>query len=144
MRPQTSLTIALAANITAGGVWSPAVPAATTRDIALAASVQAEPAPARTFELRIQKQALVGGPATLRVLQGERVQIALVSDEPMTLHLHGYDIETTILPGRPARMSFQAMSTGRFPLAAHIPGSASRSAGSHREKMLLYLEVHPR
>lgn len=144
MRPRASLTVALAAGITAGGLWWLAILSTTTPIVALAAGAQVESAPTRSFELSIRQRALVGGATTLRVVQGEQVQLRLVSDEPMTLHLHGYDIETTISPERPARIRFQATSTGRFPLAAHLFGPSRALAGAHREKVLLYLEVHPR
>ena len=144
MRPRASLTVALAAGITAGGLWRLAILPAATPIVALAAGAQVESAPTRSFELSIRQRVLVGGAITLRVAQGERVQLRLVSDEPMTLHLHGYDIETTVSPERPARIRFQATVTGRFPLAAHLFGPSGDPAGSHREKTLLYLEVHPR
>jgi len=52
------------------------------------------------------------------------------------LHLHGYDLETTVTPQSPARMAFTASLAGRFPVSEHTHGK-----GHHRA--VLYLEVHP-
>jgi hypothetical protein len=102
-------------------------------------------AAARTFDLRIEQRRLAGGASTLRVVQGERIELRWTSDEVTTLHLHGYDVEATVAPGAPATMVFEAYATGRFPIVAHGFGKSGASpAVSPREKTLLYLEVHPR
>ena len=54
----------------------------------------------------------------------------------MTLHLHGYDIESKLAPGEPAAMAFKATIPGRFPVEVHGAGK-----GPHRP--VLYLEVYP-
>jgi hypothetical protein len=55
----------------------------------------------------------------------------------VTIHLHGYDIETALTPDAPATVRFSARATGRFPIEIH---------GTTRgpEVTLGYLEVHPR
>jgi hypothetical protein len=103
------------------------------------------PVAARTFDLRIEQRRLAGGASTLRVVQGERIELRWTSDEVTTLHLHGYDVETTVAPGAPATMVFEAYATGRFPIVTHGFGKSGASpAATPREKTLLYLEVHPR
>ena len=100
---------------------------------------------AQTFDLRIEQRRLAGSPSTLRVVQGERIELRWTSDEVAILHLHGYDLETTVAPGAPATMAFEAYATGRFPIVAHGFGKGAASpAAAPREKTLLYLEVHPR
>ena len=86
--------------------------------------------------LSLANGALQGGPDTLRFRQGDPVQLEWTSDRPVTLHLHGYDIETKVAPGRPAAMSFKATLPGRFPVEMH--GTAQRA---HRP--VLYIEVYP-
>ena len=86
-----------------------------------------------------------GGASTLRVVQGDRIELRWTSDEVATLHLHGYEVEATVAPGAPATMVFEAYATGRFPIVAHGFGKSGGSTTTpQREKTLLYLEVHPR
>jgi FtsP/CotA-like multicopper oxidase with cupredoxin domain len=71
----------------------------------------------------------------LRVRQGDVVTLRWTSDRPLTLHLHGYDIEWRVAPGAGAQSTFTAVATGRFPVETHAPPG-------HGET-LLYLEVTP-
>lgn len=71
---------------------------------------------------------------TIRVKQGDDLELHWSSDKPVDLHLHGYDIEARISPQAPATMSFKANIPGRFPIEAH-------GSGSHRA--IVYLEVYP-
>jgi FtsP/CotA-like multicopper oxidase with cupredoxin domain len=95
----------------------------------------AEP-PGKAFELAIVKGRVDGARETLRVRKGDKVELRWTSDRRIALHLHGYDIETTVTPGTPAAMSFQASIAGRFPVSEH-------GHGSRHERALLYLEVLP-
>jgi hypothetical protein len=83
---------------------------------------------------------LVGGRAkgdeTLKVHQGDQVEVHFRSDQPMVLHLHGYEIETKIEPSTPALLKFKADLAGRFPMHEHREG-----AGNHRP--VLFIEVYP-
>jgi hypothetical protein len=102
----------------------------------LCAGANAEPAGTRSFDLAISGGRLASGARTLRVQQGDQVSLRWTSDRPITLHLHGYDLELEIEPGVAAAMQFEARATGRFPVEIHQPGG--------RHATLLYLEVHPR
>src|ERR1044072_590305 len=82
----------------------------------------AEP-PGKAFELAIVKGRVDGAQETLRVRKGDKVELRWTSDRRIALHLHGYDIETTVTPGTPAAMSFQASIAGRFPVSEHGHGS---------------------
>jgi hypothetical protein len=75
----------------------------------------------------------------LRAAEGERVELRWSADEPLVLHLHGYDIETRVAPGKPAVTAFAARLTGRFPVEIHGEGGAQRRHGA-----LLHVEIHPR
>jgi len=72
------------------------------------------------------------------------VRLEWTSDEAVTVHLHGYDIELALAPGNPGVMTVQAYAAGRFPITAHTPGDKAAKGGGHKERVLLYLEVHPR
>lgn len=74
----------------------------------------------RTFELEIREQALVQGESVLRVNHGDTVTIVVTSDEHLSFHLHGYDIEKEAEPGEPATLAFTANATGSFPFSIHV------------------------
>jgi hypothetical protein len=76
------------------------------------------------------------GDETVKVRQGDQVQVRFSSDRPVVLHLHGYDIDAKVAPPAPALMSFKADLAGRFPVHEHRQG-----AGNHRA--VLFIEVHP-
>lgn len=78
----------------------------------------------------------VKGEDTLRVQQGDQVQVRISSDRPVELHLHGYDIDAKVAPPGVATMAFKANLAGRFPVHEHREG-----AGNHRA--VLFIEVRP-
>ena len=67
--------------------------------------------------------------------------LSWLTDEDVELHLHGYDIEKTVLKGKTATMKIEANLTGRFPITSH--GFGKKKGHSHGKGALLYLEVHP-
>ena len=94
---------------------------------------------AKRFELVIAERALASGGPTIRVTQGERVELVWSSDEGVDLHLHGYDLELHVPAGEPAVLAFTAAVAGRFPLTSH--GFAG--GGDHSHRPLLYVEIYP-
>jgi hypothetical protein len=92
-------------------------------------------ASAHTFLVEL-KAGRVKGEETLKVQQGDQVQVRVSSDRPMVLHLHGYDIEVSVVPPAPAMLTFKARLAGRFPVREHREGT-----GNHRA--VLFIEVHP-
>lgn len=86
------------------------------------------------FDLRIEHGRLAGNLKTIRVRRNDAVEITWSADRRTVLHLHGYDIETTVEAGQPQTMSFLARATGRFPIETH----------DGQDTVVLYLEVHPR
>ena len=97
--------------------------------------VAAEPA-SKAFELALAKGRVDAAQETVRVKKGDKVELRWTSDRRIALHLHGYDIETTVTPETPAVMSFQARIAGRFPVSEH-------GQGAGHQRPLLYLEVLP-
>lgn len=90
----------------------------------------------RVVELAIRDGRLPEDRRVIRVQQGDEVTLRWTTDRPLTLHLHGYDIEAKLVPGTPVAMRFTARATGRFPIEIHGPRGEERTVG--------YLEVHPR
>jgi hypothetical protein len=90
----------------------------------------------RVFDLTVVKGKLSGKPDTIQVQQGDIVVLRWHSDRPLVLHLHGYEIETRVVPGTISETRFEARATGRFPI--HLHGSSPSS-----ESVLVYVEVYP-
>jgi hypothetical protein len=78
-----------------------------------------------TFEVTIADGALTAASAsTLQARQGDAVTLTVNADEPLTFHLHGYDLEHEVMPGMPTTIEFVADATGSFPFTAHRGGEA--------------------
>ena len=58
-------------------------------------------------------------PDEVEVGEGDRVNLPLTSDEPVEVHLHGYDLEREIEAGETTTLSFEADLTGRFEIEDH-------------------------
>ena len=78
-----------------------------------AASVEAE-----VTQIDIRGGEVVGGPAEVRVKNGDTVVIVVSADAPDDIHLHGYDIEKKVEPGQ----------------ARHASGSRRTSRASSRSR----------
>ena len=85
----------------------------------------------QTFELEIRDGGLVQTESRLIVKQGDMVTIVVSTDEPISFHLHGYDIEKTATPEEPAQLVFEADGTGSFPYTIHVVGDGH--ADEHNE-----------
>lgn len=96
------------------------------------AGARAEP---RVIELALRDGQLPEDRRVVRVRQGDDVTLRWTTDRPLTLHLHGYDLEAKLAPGAPRPMRFVARATGRFPIEIHGARGEERTVG--------YLEVHP-
>lgn len=92
---------------------------------------------AKKINLSIVSQTLYGGRADklIPIRQGERVTIHVTSDEPMTVFLHGYDVQVKVKPETSGEMQFTADVAGRFALMIHSLGEN----GDSRVEILLGL-----
>jgi hypothetical protein len=97
----------------------------------------------RALALSIARGAVPAESRTLRVEKGDRVRIAVKSDAPGELHLHGYGLEVSVTPGGAAELALDARATGRFPLEWHPAGQA-RAPRGHHTPPLAWLEVRPK
>jgi precorrin-4 methylase len=94
---------------------------------------------ALTFDIHVEHGRAAKGSELVRVHEGDAVTLHVISDQPMDLHLHGYDIEWRVGPGVAGTITFTARLTGRFPIHAHSGG-----AEAHGDSALVYVEVYPR
>ena len=96
-----------------------------------------------TFDIRIEHGRVPDEMRLMRVHEGDVVKLRWTSDQPLILHLHGYDIEKRVAAGAVTELAFTAYATGRFPIHLHAPGA---DAGSHAHEgaPLAIIEVYPR
>jgi FtsP/CotA-like multicopper oxidase with cupredoxin domain len=79
----------------------------------------------------------------IRVKEGDVVRLRWTTDQPVIVHLHGYDIEQLLVPGGVTELAFTAYATGRFPVHIHAPQERG-AGGAHEEAPLVVIEVYPR
>jgi len=73
--------------------------------------------------IRIREGAPVGGVKRIDVDAGDTARIEIASDAAGEIHLHGYDREAQVGPGRLTRLRFRADLEGIFELELHGPGT---------------------
>lgn len=76
-------------------------------------------AAAKPQQITLKDHAPQGGVQKVRVAKGERVRFTVTGDKPDKIHLHGYDIEKELSPGKPATFSFPADVDGAFEIESH-------------------------
>ncbi len=89
--------------------------------------------PTQAFDLDLPAVLSADQARTERVRVGDTVALKWRSEAPVVLHLHGYDIESSISPSSPLTMLFNASIPGRFPVEAHDANAT----------VAFYLEVFP-
>ena len=126
----------------------PRTPPAVLRRLLLAAAVAGFGPAVRasaadlTFDLEVVGGKVPPNKRVIRIKQSDVVRLRWRTDQPLTLHLHGYDIELALDRGVPGEMTFTARATGRFPVNIH-EGSAGAGGHSHQETPLVLIEVYP-
>ena len=89
-----------------------------------------ETAPAETTPTQPQTQTVTirvvggvpqGGIARPKVKKGDRIVLVVRSDAGEEVHVHGYDVERPITPGKPVRLPITATIPGRFEVELHHP-----------------------
>jgi hypothetical protein len=60
--------------------------------------------------------------ATIKAKAGQTVLVTAVSDADEELHIHGYDKELELSPGKPASVKFTANMKGTFEIETHKSG----------------------
>ena len=77
----------------------------------------------------------------IRVKQNDVVKLSGARDAPVSVHLHGYDIEKEVTPGAVSEMTFTARATGRFTVEPHL--GKTPSGGHAHGDVLVTIEVYP-
>ncbi len=60
-----------------------------------------------------------GGIQRPTVKKGDKVVLVVRTDSGEAVHLHGYNIEKDVVPGKPVRLPFTASIAGRFEVELH-------------------------
>jgi hypothetical protein len=94
-----------------------------------------------TYTLTIANGRLPENMRLIRVKQNDVVKLEWRTDKPLTVHLHGYDIEQELKPGAVTDMTFTARATGRFTVEPHI--GRTPSGGHAHGDVLATIEVYP-
>jgi hypothetical protein len=93
----------------------------------------------KRFDLVLKAGALPKAQQTIRVKQGDAVELRWTSDLPVKLHLHGYDVTIEVKPGEPTVTALNARMAGRF----SVEKLQEQKSGHHHGGKVLYLEVYP-
>ena len=101
------------------------------------------PAAELTFDIKIERGRVPDTKQLIRVNEGDVVKLRWTGDQPLILHLHGYDIEKRIAAGAVTELAFTAYATGRFPIHVHAQG-AGAGGHAHEGAPLATIEVYPR
>ena len=84
---------------------------------------RATPPEARYETIRFEDGRPLGGARDITVQSGDTVRIAVRSDRPEEIHIHGYERYLKVEPGRVARVRFPARLEGVFEVEAHSDGT---------------------
>jgi len=93
-----------------------------------------EPPP---IELTLADHGVRGGVQMIEASKGDLVRLVVKSDIPDEIHLHGYDVEKHVEPGKPARFRLEADIEGQF----EIEGHAAEHGG--KDPLIARLVVKP-
>jgi len=94
-------------------------------------TTDASPVP-RTIVMVVDQGRPRGGIKRPKLEKGEKVVFVVKADAGESVHMHGYDIEKPVTPGKPVRIPLTATIPGRFELELH-----------HPDALLAVVEVRP-
>ena len=121
-------------------LWSILLPILLLYIVSVSVDAPADDGTVKRIELVISDRRVQLEEKTIRVTQGESIELVWESDEAGELHLHGYDIGFEVSPDAAAIVSFKAHATGRFPITSHGWGGEH----GHGHEALIYIDVYPR
>ena len=108
-----------------GGNAAQTTATTSTTETGTETTAPAPPKPEVT-KIDIRGGNLVGEPAEIHAKNGDTVVIVVSADAPDDIHLHGYDIEKKVEPGKPATFRFKANLEGEFEIESHVAEDAGR------------------
>ncbi len=95
---------------------------ATTQQQTTTQTAEAKPKPPPVPTVKIRDGKPAGGKKTISFASGENARIDVTSNKPAEIHLHGYDIEKPVQPGKTTSVRFKADIEGVFEFEDHDSG----------------------
>ncbi len=92
---------------------------ATTTETGSETTPTTPAAQAKVITIRVVGGQPQGGIQRPTIDQGDKVVLVVRTDSGDAVHLHGYNIEKEIVPGKPLRLPFTANIAGRFEVELH-------------------------
>jgi hypothetical protein len=77
----------------------------------------------RRIEVTVSGGQASGDTGRVQVPQGEHVSLVITSDVADEVHVHGYDLEEELEPGKPTNLTFDATVPGVFEVELHETGT---------------------
>ena len=94
-------------------------PATTTAETTTAETMTTSAPEPRTITVVVEAGRPKGGIQRPTVDKGDKVVLVVRTDSGEAVHLHGYNIEKDVVPGKAVRMPFTANIAGRFEVELH-------------------------
>jgi ABC-type glycerol-3-phosphate transport system substrate-binding protein len=94
-------------------------PATTTTETMTAETTTTSAPEPRTSTVVVEAGRPKGGIQRPTVDKGDKVVLVVRTDSGEAVHLHGYNIEKDVVPGKAVRMPFTANIAGRFEVELH-------------------------
>lgn len=94
-------------------------PATTTTETMTAETTTTSAPEPRTITVVVEAGRPKGGIQRPTVHKGDKVVLVVRTDSGEAVHLHGYNIEKDVVPGKAVRMPFTANIAGRFEVELH-------------------------
>lgn len=103
---------------------APSPTPATTEASPTPSATPSATAAAPTVRVEVKGGKVVSGGGRHKIKLGSTVVLEVVSDTADEVHVHGYDKEFALKPGKPSRIEFTADIPGVFEVELHESGAA--------------------
>ena len=91
----------------------------TTTDTTATTTGTTPVAQAKVITIDVVKGVPQGGIQRPTIDKGDKVVLVVRTDSGEAVHLHGYNIQKDVVPGKPVRLPFTANIAGRFEVELH-------------------------
>ena len=109
--------------LTLGACAGTAAPAASSSSSSTPSDAAPRSAAGQRIEVQVAGGQVTGDTGRVPVAAGTHVTLVITSDVADEAHLHGYDREAELAPGRPAEIAFDATIPGVFEVELHEAGT---------------------
>jgi ABC-type glycerol-3-phosphate transport system substrate-binding protein len=97
---------------------------ATTEETTPSAPTETTPEPKpKTIVIVVDQGRPRGGIKRPKLDKGEKIVLVIRADAGEAVHIHGYDVEEPVVPGKALRIPLTAAIPGRFEVELHHPNS---------------------